>query len=54
MIREGGLPLTAIFDRVRLRVNDMTKGAEVPWHASKVTSQVVFFERACTAPSRGT
>jgi uncharacterized caspase-like protein len=50
MIREGGLPLPAIFDRVRLRVNDMTKGAEVPWHASKITAQVVFFERGPDAP----
>ncbi len=50
MIREGGLPLPAIFDRVRLRVNDITKGTEVPWHASKVTTQVVFFERAADAP----
>jgi len=30
MMRDGGLPLTELFDRVRLRVNDMTKGAEVP------------------------
>ena len=50
MMREGGLPLTEVFDRVRLRVNDATKGAEVPWHASKVQSQFVFFERAPDAP----
>jgi uncharacterized caspase-like protein len=30
MIREGGLPLAQVFDRVRLRVNDVTKGAQVP------------------------
>ena len=50
MIREGGLPLDVVFERARLRVNDMTAGAEVPWHASKVQEQVVFFERAADAP----
>jgi uncharacterized caspase-like protein len=50
MIREGGLPLLQVFDRVRLRVNDVTKGAEVPWHASKVQTTLVFFERAADAP----
>ena len=50
MIREGGLPIDVVFERARLRVNDMTSGAEVPWHASKVREQVVFFERAADAP----
>jgi uncharacterized caspase-like protein len=50
MLREGGLPLTGVFDRARLRVNDMTAGAEVPWHASKVQASLVFFERAADAP----
>src|SRR6478609_1820173 len=51
MMREGGLPLAGIFDRARLRVNDLTKGAEVPWHASKVEASLVFFERAADAPA---
>ena len=50
MIREGGLPLVGVFERTRLRVNDMTKGAEVPWHASKIPASLVFFERAADAP----
>src|SRR5436190_573174 len=50
MIREGGLPLNGVFDRTRLRVNDLTAGAEVPWHASKVQASLVFFERAADAP----
>jgi uncharacterized caspase-like protein len=50
MTREGGLPLAGVFDRTRLRVNDVTKGAEVPWHASKVETSLVFFERASDAP----
>src|SRR5712691_5050218 len=50
MIREGSLPLTGVFDRARLCVNEMTQGAEVPWHASKVQASLVFFERAADAP----
>jgi uncharacterized caspase-like protein len=50
MMREGGLPLAGVFDRARLRVNDVTKGAEVPWYASKVETPLVFFERAPDAP----
>ncbi|HYS48884.1 MAG TPA: caspase domain-containing protein, partial [Xanthobacteraceae bacterium] len=50
MMREGGLPLGEVFDRVRLRVNDMTRGAQVPWHASRVQAPFVFFERAPDAP----
>src|ERR1700757_1779309 len=50
MMREGGLPLAAVFDRARLRVNDVTKGAEVPWHVSKAETSLVFFERAPDAP----
>src|ERR1700680_586711 len=36
MMREGGLPATDLFNRVRLRVNDANKGAQVPWNASKL------------------
>jgi uncharacterized caspase-like protein len=50
MIREGGLPLPDVFDRARLRVNDVTKGAELPWHASRIETSVVFFERAPDSP----
>jgi uncharacterized caspase-like protein len=50
MIREGGLPLPQVFEKTRLRVNDLTKGGEVPWHANKITTQVAFFERAPDAP----
>src|SRR5437763_7273324 len=51
MMREGGLPLAGVFDRARLRVNEVTKGAEVPWHTSKLTTtSVLFFERAADAP----
>ncbi len=50
MIREGGLSLGDLFDRVRLRVNEVTKGAQVPWHSSRIETSFVFFERAPDAP----
>lgn len=36
MMREGGVPVTDLFNRIRLRVNETTKGAQVPWDASKL------------------
>ena len=50
MMRDGGLQLTDVFDRVRLRVNEVTKGAEVPWQSANITVPFVFFERAPGAP----
>jgi uncharacterized caspase-like protein len=50
MIREGGLAPSQVFDAVRLRVNEETKGAEVPWSASRITAPFMFFERAADAP----
>src|SRR5438477_3272230 len=50
MIREGGLLPAELFDRVRLRVNEVTQGAQVPWDVSKITIQFVFFERGPDAP----
>ncbi len=50
MMREGGLPLSNLFDRVRLRVNEITKGAEVPWNSTNVQGSFLFFERAADAP----
>jgi uncharacterized caspase-like protein len=52
MIRTGGLPLPELFDRVRLRVNENTKGAEVPWHVQKLDTNFVFFDRAPDAPAQ--
>jgi uncharacterized caspase-like protein len=52
MIREGNLTPANLFDRVRLRVNEMTKGAQVPWDASKIETQFKFFERDAGAPPR--
>ncbi len=51
MIRAGGIALPEVFNRVRLRVNDVTKGAEVPWDAQKLEGEFLFFERAPDAPA---
>jgi uncharacterized caspase-like protein len=50
MMREGGLPVTDVFKRIRLRVNDVTRGAQVPWNASRLQAPFYFFERAPDAP----
>jgi uncharacterized caspase-like protein len=50
MIRTGGLGLPDVFDRLRMRVNETTKGAQVPWDAQKIQAQFVFFDRAPDAP----
>jgi uncharacterized caspase-like protein len=51
MMRQGGLPVDEVFSRTRLRVNELTRGAVVPWHASKITVPFVFFDRAPGAPA---
>src|SRR5712671_7299733 len=51
MIRAGGLPLPEVFNRVRLRVNETSKGAQVPWDAEKIDGQFMFFNRAPDAPA---
>ncbi|WP_095204128.1 caspase family protein [Mesorhizobium carmichaelinearum] len=51
MMREGGLSLGDVFDRTRLRVNEVTQGGELPWSASKITAPFVFFDRAPDAPA---
>ena len=51
MMREGGASLQDVFDQVRLRVSDATKGAVVPWDADRVDANFVFFERAPGAPA---
>ena len=50
MIRTGGLPLPEVFNRLRLRVNETSKGAQVPWDSQKVDGAFTFFERAPDAP----
>ena len=50
MIRTGGLSLPEVFDRVRLRVSEVSKGAQVPWDAQKIQTDFSFFDRAPDAP----
>lgn len=51
MIRVGGLSLGDVFDRTRLRVGDLTKGAQISWNASKFTNAFTFFDRGPDAPA---
>lgn len=41
MLRYGGVPIDEVFARTRLRVNEITHGAFVPWDVSKLTSPLV-------------
>ncbi len=50
MIGEGGLSLDDLFARVRLRVSELTKGAEMPWYASQIEGPFFMTERAADAP----
>jgi len=53
MIRAGGMPLNLVFEQTRLRVGQVTKGAQIPWNSSGYDNPFVFFERTGDAPARG-
>ncbi len=48
MLRYGGVPLDEAFVRLRLRVNEMTHGAFVPWHVSKFADPPALLAAATT------
>lgn len=50
MMREGGVPVRDVFARTRLRVSEQTRGAQVPWDASKLGQSFNFFEPSADAP----
>jgi uncharacterized caspase-like protein len=50
MIAAGGLGLEDLFARLRLRVSDLTQGAEVPWYVSQIDGPFFLTERAADAP----
>lgn len=50
MMRAGALSLPDVFDAVRLRVNEASRGVQLPWDAQKIETQFAFFERADDAP----
>jgi uncharacterized caspase-like protein len=52
MIRQGGLEPEDLFDRVRLRVNELTGGAQVPWDTANIQTRFEFSERSTGAPKR--
>jgi uncharacterized caspase-like protein len=51
-IRAGGMPLMQVFDETRLRVSEMTKGAQIPWNSAPIGGSFTFFERTAQAPAR--
>ena len=53
MIRAGGLPIAQVFDQTRLRVVELTSGAQIPWNSQGFDTPFLFFERASQAPPRG-
>jgi uncharacterized caspase-like protein len=50
MISSGGLDLDNLFAWLRLRVSDITKGAEVPWYVSQIDGPFYMTERTADAP----
>jgi uncharacterized caspase-like protein len=50
MIAAGGLSLDDIFARVRLRVSDLTQGAEIPWYVSGLNGPFFMTELQAGAP----
>jgi uncharacterized caspase-like protein len=49
-MRVGGLPVADVFERTRLRVNEQTQGAMLPWSVSRISEPFVFFDRGEGAP----
>lgn len=45
MIRQPGVPVDEVFNRIRLRTHEATKGLQTPWHAANLgNAPFVFFE----------
>ena len=49
-LREPGLPPENIFSTVRLGVNNITKGGQIPWDASTLKQPFLFFQPLPNAP----
>ena len=50
MIREGDLIPAVLFDRVRLRVHELTKGAQIPGAPRVIDTPFKFFEELRLRP----
>jgi uncharacterized caspase-like protein len=46
----AGTSLDQLFTDTRLRVNQLTNGADVPWNDSKINAPISFFTRRASAP----
>ncbi|WP_298357082.1 caspase family protein [Rhodoblastus sp.] len=51
MIKAGGAPVNEMFDRVRMRVSEATKGGQIPWSASRISAPIVFLAHTAEAPA---
>ncbi|KAF0227872.1 MAG: hypothetical protein FD175_2578, partial [Beijerinckiaceae bacterium] len=49
-LREPGLDLNAVFERVRLRAHDLSQGAETPWHLNGLSQPIVLVPGVAGAP----
>jgi uncharacterized caspase-like protein len=49
-LREPGIDLNAVFERVRMRVHDLSQGAETPYHLNGITAPVVLVQPTAEAP----
>lgn len=47
---QQGLAVNEVFARTRLRVNELTRGAVVPWDVSRIDTPFYFFLRQQSAP----
>jgi uncharacterized caspase-like protein len=50
-LREPGLDLVAVLERVRLRVHDLSQGAETPWAVNGLTAPLVLLPGTASAPA---
>jgi hypothetical protein len=50
--REPNLPIEQLFKRVRLEVNNATRGRQTPWESSSLTSDFFFFGDTAVAAGR--
>ncbi|WP_180982431.1 caspase family protein [Methylocella silvestris] len=51
LLRQGGAPIDVVFSQVRLRVNEVTKGAFAPWDTANISPPLILLEAAPNAPA---
>ena len=50
LMRQGGVDINEVLAQVRIKVNQDTQGAQLPWSAGKLDAPYFLFERAPDAP----